>query len=254
MSNQIRPDKKNRLLFKWASNLTIAFLGSLMLLLAQRFASDSEEKEFWIALSAAILGVGLSGTISTFVDRSIDSDLFRYLSILEDERLTSREGEDLSFFRVQWHSYHITVFQDKRVWVYTILDLSNRVPGQLSGATFHTATGSTYQIRAFLRRDKFIMVHSTESGSLMSPSVSIFPNCRNFGSYHSGIMQHVDYHGRQRLDPILISKVPLLSSEHAIGSFISEDSEHHRILTERWNQDREIKDIIASFGGITDLN
>ncbi|MCW0219350.1 MAG: hypothetical protein OJI67_13575 [Prosthecobacter sp.] len=248
MPNTAKTDKKSRLLFKLAGNLAFAVLGLLILLAAHD--SKSTMKDFWIAASASILAVGFTGILSAYIDRSIDSDLFHYLSILEDERLTSREGEDLLFFRAQWHCYHITLYKNTTNWVYTVLDLSGRVPGQLAGATFHVPTKSTYQIRAFLRRDKFVMVHSAASDSLMSPSISIFPNCRNFGAHHSGIMQHVDYHGTQRIDPIMISRTPLVA-DLIEGSFISSDSEHYKHLMELWREDPEMDDILSSFTEIT---
>lgn len=250
MSNTAKTDKKNRLLFKLAGNLGFTVLGLLILLAFHN--STSAMKDFWIAVSAAILAVGLTGVLSAYIDKSIDSDLFHYLSILEDERLTSREGEDLLFFRAQWHCYHITLHKQAANWVYTVIDLSGRVPGQLAGATFHMPTKSTYQIRAFLRRDKFVMVHSAASDSLMSPSISIFPNCRNFGAHHSGIMQHVDYHGTQRIDPIIISRSPLVA-DLAEGSFIPSDSPHYKELINLWREDPEINDILSSFAELTKM-
>ncbi len=242
MSNQAKTDKKNRLLFKLVGSLTFTIIGILFIVFLPK---EEPYKDFFLAVSASVMAVGLTGILSAYIDRSIDSDLFHYISILEDERLTSEESEALTFFRKRWHCYHLTVRSKTRNWVYTTLDFSAKIPGQLVGTTYHKPTNSTYHIRAFLRRDKFVMAHTASSGALMSPSISTFPNCTTYGTKHSGVMQHVDYDGKQRLDPIIISSEPLVL-DLPEGSFFPADSKIYSELLELWKEDAGMEGLCAS--------
>ncbi|OLB81395.1 MAG: hypothetical protein AUI14_03570 [Actinobacteria bacterium 13_2_20CM_2_71_6] len=168
------------------------------------------------ALGAGTVGAALSILIARVADREGRADLLSIVSRSLDAQFRSRP-EDLARLRHEWHHYHITSIDGRRVWRHTLLRL-DVVPQVGSLQHHHDVTDGknplAYVVEAGVRGNHAIFLIEGTSGDHDTQATEIIVLTGGDTPIHYGVGLYRAWDTTLMLGRVILSRQEIVPAEH----------------------------------------
>jgi hypothetical protein len=212
--------------------VVVGLLGIALTVIALLLATRSPSTPYRViaGVAGSFAGALVGASIGFFVNKGLNAGALEEFSGLNadtlneireligaasrDSLLTSPEAE-LAPLRKEWHHYHRTYINRRKVWRYCIMDFDNRnTVGTLTATVkvqdvFSTDVSHVFRVEGALRGGRLILTQErleANEGTI----VEIFPTALEFAApVHVGVAIMQSWDGPDILTPTLISRKPL---------------------------------------------